>query len=290
MNVQTPRPPRSGKSGSGGPDFGKALSSRGGLITIAVVAALFAAALLAFYLHQYRSSVDDSGKVTTVLVAKGQIDKGASGDVVASTAQFQATTVKKGQLKDGAISDPRDLRGKTATTSIYPGEQLVASDFTIAKSGVINQLGPDQRAISVPLDSAHGMIGQVRAGDHVDVLAGFNTVGVGAGSPVLRVLIQNALVLQQPDTSKNNGVAGGNSQNVVLRVSSNDASKLAFTSDNGKVWLVLRPGAGAKAASLNPVTLDALLAGIKPIKVHSHVTVTGNGNSADITATVGRGR
>src|SRR4051794_41526158 len=111
MSIQTPPgPPRARQNGGGGGDLGKALSTRGGLTLIAILAALLAAGLIVFYLHQYRSSVDDSGKVTTVLVAKGPIDKGASGDVVASTAQFQAMTVKKGQLKAGAISDPRTLR------------------------------------------------------------------------------------------------------------------------------------------------------------------------------------
>ena len=43
------------------------------------------------------------------------------------------------------------------------------------------------------------MIGEIQTGDHVDVLAGFNVdAGTGPSRPMLRSVMQNALVLKAP--------------------------------------------------------------------------------------------
>jgi hypothetical protein len=46
------------------------------------------------------------------------------------------------------------------------------------------------------------------------------------------------------------------------------AADLAFSSDNGKVWLVLRaPGDAASQHAPSLVTLDTRLFGVKPISI-----------------------
>ena len=62
----------------------KTLSTRGGTIAVSAVAAALAAVILVAYLHRYRDSVRNSGVPVTVLVAKGLIEKGTSGDIIAS--------------------------------------------------------------------------------------------------------------------------------------------------------------------------------------------------------------
>jgi hypothetical protein len=83
----------------------------------------------------------------------------------------------------------------------------------------------------------------------------------------MRVLLQDVQVLQAPEEPK--GGFGGQSQtqNVVLRVSDKDAPQLAFSIDNGKVWISLRPPAGAKQDPPSLITLDRLLLGMDPIPV-----------------------
>jgi hypothetical protein len=71
-------------------------------------------------------------------------------------------------------------------------------------------------------------------------------------------------VLNAPDSS-GGGVGGGDNTNITLRVSDRDAANLAFTADNGKVWIVLRPPAGAHDSRPSTVTLQTLLAGTRPI-------------------------
>lgn len=247
---------------------------------MAVLAALLAAAIFLLYLNRYRATVDEASKPVTVLVAKSLIEKGTPGNIVGSKDLFQTTTTPKGELKEGAITDPATLRDRVATHDIYPGQQLTAADFSAATAGDLTvDLAEEQRAVTLPLDAAHGMVGRVRAGDSVDVLGGFNVQplnrsgsplnGQAQARPVLRVLVQDVLVLDAPDDTAVGGLAagGGNqTSNVTLRVTDEQAAQLAFAADNGKVWIVLRPKTGAVETRPSLVTLETLLLGVKPIQ------------------------
>jgi Flp pilus assembly protein CpaB len=54
---------------------------------------------------------------------------------------------------------------------------------------------------------------------------------------------------------------------VTLRATNAQAEKLAFGSDNGKIWLVLRPAAGARRVKPGLVTVETMLLGTSPITV-----------------------
>jgi Flp pilus assembly protein CpaB len=244
------------------------LATRGGTMTVGAFAAGFAALLLVLYLSQYRSSLNDSNEPITVLVAKSLIEKGTPGDIVGVKGLFQATEVKKGQVKEGAITDPGALRGREATNDIFPGQPLTTQEFAASTRGAIgSQIAGNQRALAVPVDPAHGLVGQVRAGDRVDVVGAWNiTEGTGGGGrPVVKVLTQNILVLNAPDHT-GPGVAAAGSVNVVLRTSYREAAEIAWVAENGKVWVVLRPRAGSPAKKPIVVTGESLL-GVRAVGV-----------------------
>jgi Flp pilus assembly protein CpaB len=252
----------------------KLLSTRGGTVALGGVAALMAGFVLLLYLNQYRSSVNANSEPVTVLVAKDLIEKGMPGDVVGLKKLFQSDEAPKSQVKDGAITDPSTLRGRVAVEDIYPGQQLTISDFGVTGNAIGTRLAGRSRAIAVPLDSARGMVGKVVPGDRVDVLAGFNVLGnagAGQGRPVVKVMKQNALVLDAPpDTGAGIGSAN-QTANVVLRVNRDEAAEIAWAVDNGKVWIVLRPRAGAAPTAPGVVTAESLLTGVKPVVVYANV-------------------
>jgi Flp pilus assembly protein CpaB len=170
------------------------------------------------------------------------------------------------------VADTGALQGKVAATDIQPGQQLTMSDFT-SSEGLMSSLTPDQRAISIPLDTSHGLTGVLGAGDRVDVYAGVNSSvshGVGGASTgaALRLLIPDVPVLEVNQNGSNNSLSGNgvNSEaDVVLKVSSGDAGALAFASDNGQVWLVLRgPNARNPKGTQTEYTVNSLLLGSKP--------------------------
>ena len=93
----------------------KLLSTRGGTIALSVMAAVLAGVILLAYLHRYRESVNEASTEVTVLTANGLIKKGTSGDVIASENLYGVSEQAKGDVADGAITDPAALKGRVAT-------------------------------------------------------------------------------------------------------------------------------------------------------------------------------
>ena len=212
------------------------LKTRQGTIVVGVAAAVLAAILLLVYLSHYRSSVKGSTEPVTVLVAKRLIPKGTAGSSIAAQNLFVVTTIPKGQLKIGAISDPAVLQGTVTAADVYPNQQLTTGDFTTKSVGALaSQLSGRWRAISLPsLDAAHGLSPDVQANDRVDVYA---QVGGATG-----LVMSDVLVLASPTAATGSAPASGN---YILRIPSSRAAKFAYIGDNGKYWLVLRPARGA---------------------------------------------
>jgi len=234
------------------------LSTRRGTLLIGGGAALLAAILLLVYLKNYRSNVDASNATVSVLVAKNLIQKGAPGNIVATDQQYQVTGIRQKELQTGAITDPSTLRGLVAAHDIYPGQQFTLADFVAASPGALQtNLAGNQRAISVPIDSAHGLGGQISPDDHVDVYVGLNQSGAGGSHPVIKLMMENALVLRTAAT-------GAPAGTVVLRGNGKQTAALAFASDNGKIWLVLRPASGARPEGVGLMDTSVLL-GMRPV-------------------------
>ena len=246
------------------------LSTREGTLAFAILAALLAAGALMAFISGYKRSLDASAEPVTVLVAKERMPKGSSGDLIAEKGLFQATALKREQVKEGAITDPASLRGQVAKHEIVRGQQLTTADFGKPTDAVLSKLSADDRAVGVSVDVAHGLIGQVQAGDHVDVMAGFLVKPDGAAQPrpISRTLIQDVEVLEAPTPDEKTpagAAAGTQTHNVVLRVKEMDALQLAFAADNGKVWIALRPQVGAEQGTLSLTNLDRIVTGADPI-------------------------
>ena len=124
----------------------------------------------------------------------------------------------------------------------------------------------------MPLDSAHGLIDAIEPGNRVDVYAGINVIPVGADGkpinggqarPMLRLILADVPVLAVGEKKR----SGSGTTNVSLRVDDLMPREIAFASDNGKLWLALRPSAGAKASRPDIVTVETLLLGIPPVQI-----------------------
>jgi Flp pilus assembly protein CpaB len=246
-------------------DWRKMLGTRRGTILVAVACAVVAAGILIFAMQRYRHNVDNEGTPETVLVASGLIQKGTSGDAIASGQLFKPSSIATKQASAGAILDTAQLHGKVATADIYPGQQLTASDFS-ASGGLTSQLAPDHRAVTVTLDAAHGMVGQIHDGDHVDVYAGVPfEVRNGRSEPALRLLVPNVQVLKAGSGGSGGLGAATNPSNqfsnITLNVSDNVVGELAYAADNGKVWLTLRPANATAPTQSSAITAQSLLLG-----------------------------
>lgn len=247
------------------------VSTRRGTLIAALLIALLAGASILLYLNSYRDSLKAQGANVTVLVAKETIPKGTSGTVVAAKDLYSVTTIKESLLLEGAMSDPASLRGRVATAEIFAGAQLTTADFGAAGDSLAAQLTDRERIVSVPLDTAHGLIDGIEPGNRVDVYAGFNVIPLGADGrpiaggqarPMLRQILADVPVVAVGDKARGSG-----STNVSLAVDDVKAAKLAFASDNGKLWLALRPSAGAESSKPGIVTVETMLLGVPPVQV-----------------------
>lgn len=250
----------------------KLISTRRGSLYVAVIAALLAGAAITIYLKQYRDSVNSGSTPVTVLVARQAISKGTPASVITAKSLYTATTIHQSQLRNGALSDPASLSGKVAAHDIIAGSQLTSADFVGDHGSLAATLTGSQRVVSVPLDGAHGLSGDVSVGDHVDVYAGFNVVPLrpdgtplngGQTRAVLRLIVPNVPVVA---IGAKSGM-GTSTSNISLRVTDVQAADVAFASDNGKLWLALRPADGGTASRPQIVTVESLLLGVRPVNV-----------------------
>ena len=248
----------------------KLVSTRRGTLLAALLIALLAGASILVYLNSYRESLKAEGAVVTVLVAKQTIPKGTAGGVIAAKNLYTATTIRESQLLEGAMSDPATLRDQVATREIYEGAQLTAVDFTSAGNSLAAQLTDRQRIVSLPFDAAHGMIEGIEVGNRVDVYAGFNVTPIMAngqpmqgaqGRPILRQILSNVPVVAIGEQTR------GGMTNVSLRLDDRKAPYATFSSEYGKLWLALRPSAGAKAVKPQIVTVETVLLGVPPVQI-----------------------
>lgn len=244
------------------------LTTKKGATVVGLACVVVAGALVLAAMSSYRKSVNAGVAPQTVFVASQLIAKNTPASVIAQGNLFKPVQVHSNQVAAGSITDMSFLHGKVAATDIYPGEQLTAADFTTA-GGLPAQLGPNERAVTLSLDQAHGMVGTLQTGDHVDVYAGLQLQSsVGQDTTVLRLLMANVPVLKAPSQSSGGGVGGpqANSTSMVtLGVDTSQVGALAYAADNGKVWLVLRPAGAAATTPPSLVTVQSLLFGTKPL-------------------------
>src|SRR5437763_11608784 len=218
----------------------KLIATRRGSLYIAIVAALIAGLAILVYLNRYRQNLQSGTTPVTVLIARQTIPRGTPGSVVATKRLFTATTIRESQLREGAFSDSASLTGRIATKEIAPGSQLTAADFSTSSSALAATLTDRERIVSIPLDQAHGLSGDVEVGNHVDVYGAFNVIPIGPDGtplnggqsrPVLKLIVPNVPVAA---ISAVGSTIGSKSSHVSLRVNDTEAGEPAFSSEKGK--------------------------------------------------------
>ena len=250
------------------PRVRRLLSTRRGIITVAVGAAVLGGAILILFLSAYRDSLTGADGTEKVLVANALIERGSPADAIAADQMYDITSVEKADIDDAAVRDPDVLKGKVTSATIYPGEQLTTSDFRGQSDSLGDQIRGVERAISLPFTAFGGLRGDLQEGDRVDVIGLFRLTSEQAGRErsVARILLQDALVLRVPDAEAAAETEG--EQAVVLRGTDEEATNLAFTGEFGVLWLALRPKAGAEGVKRpSPTAVENIVFGLPPLPV-----------------------
>jgi Flp pilus assembly protein CpaB len=217
-------------------------------IVLAVALAALAALLVTFYVANYKKTVQQGEKNVTVYVATKKIEAGTSGGEALRAQSLHPEKVARRSVVPGAISNPAQIEDLVATEPVYAGEQVTVSRFRpVQQRGVRAQLTGNQRAYQLAGDPNQLLLGTLKPGDRVDMLASFkikmSSEPKAEETPMTRTVLRDILVLMSPDGestgSKIGAAEAGNS--VQLAVTDAQARKLFFTAQNASWHLVLRP-------------------------------------------------
>jgi Flp pilus assembly protein CpaB len=263
------------------------MKSRSLVVAGALVLALLATAGVFLYVSNVKHEAETGGTLATVLVSSTDIPAGTQLTDLVDRGAFVSEQVPSDAVVQGAVTSPGQLRNRTASAAILAGEQIPLSRLSGTNEALPGgTLGLQQgyQGITVKLE-AQQMVGpKVQAGDHVTTYGVFTDItaasaslsslfGHGGGSSssssggtlpdVAAVVVPDARVLavstQPADASSTTGEDQVTAnQLVTLELTPQDAQKVAFTQQTGRVWLgLIRPG--DRVPNVGPVTLSEVV-------------------------------
>ncbi len=192
-------------------------------IVVAVALALVAALLTSFYVTNYQRSVRKDETNVQVYVAKRDIPLGMSGSELASKGLLERTELVRRSVVPGAISSPDQLEQLVAVQPSFAGEQITTRRFAVPEArGIQAQLKGTQRAVAVPGDQQQLLVGTLKTGDRVDLVADFKTDDEATAVRYSRIVVRDVLVLKAP-------ISGAAAEKLTSNRAGDFAAMLALT-------------------------------------------------------------
>jgi Flp pilus assembly protein CpaB len=228
-------------------------------IVIAVGLAACAVVAVLIYTSNFQSRVNAQQEQVKVLVAASDIPAGTTVQQIIDGHLLVPTDIVRRDQVPGALTT---LAGAppnfVATQTIYSHSQAPAAVFQPSvTSAVPVQIQKTERAVSIPVDTDAGLIGTLKAGDHVDVIDAVTVTSskTGLSTSVTEKLLSNVTVLKAPDAS-----AAGGTGHVQLKVTDVEATKLVWAREFAKaVYLIIRPQNGARDSAGSVQTTASVL-------------------------------
>ena len=216
-------------------------------IVLAVGLAALAALLTSFYVANYKRTVQQDEASVTVYVAAKEIKAGTPGSDVVDLSMFRSEKVARRSVVQGAITNPSQVQDLVATETVFEGEQLSLNRFKpVEAAGVRAELKGNLRAVQVDGNGNSLLLGTLKRGDHVDLVATFKIERESSDKEehVSRVVLRNLLVLKGPVGNGTGQKLAPNGGDVFLQVAVTDAQsqKLEYARKVAVGWtFALRP-------------------------------------------------
>jgi len=236
------------------------MRSRGLVVAIAVVLAVAAAAAVILYTQGIKEGVQGA----TVIVSQQDIPPNTQLGPLVSQGVFTEVEIAEDALVLDAITTTQGLELATTTQQIFANEQIPASRLSTSDVP-LNRLGISEGhlAVSVEIDAPPGGLGNIVAGDNVQVFATYQSVQVIKGTlkqyinapatataaapktlpPLTLTLIPTVKVLkiQNPSVDVETGRSDSSRIQVTMDLLPEDAQNLVFAQENARIWLGLLP-------------------------------------------------
>ena len=255
------------------------------LLVASVVLAGVAVFLIKIYLERQAQVVEEQTKqelarrqesLSPVLLATRDIPKGATIE----PDMLKTEVMLRDYIQPQAVSAPDRIIGMMTLVPISPGEQITlnklisAKEATGANSTLAMATPIGKRAITISVDNIASLVGMIRPGDYVDVVAAVpipiqTPQGQQSQQPAVVPLFQNVLVLAvgrelgsvsaAADARYRKAPEGGDiSPLITLALSVQEASLITFVQEQGKVRLILRSPADSTVEPVQPASWDTL--------------------------------
>jgi pilus assembly protein CpaB len=206
---------------------------------VAILFATAAAAAVFLYVQSAREKAEGARDMTEVIVSKVEIPANQDLDALIEQGVFQTKSVPTEDLIAGVLTDEYQLRGQRTAYPILVGEQISASRLQGELQARGGDLGipPGMQAASVTLAPERAVGSRVSEGDHVEVYGTFRKTNSDAW--VTQILVVDAEVLAVTGVSEDG--ATDRDSTVTLAVTPEDAQRLIYGQEQGRVWLTLLP-------------------------------------------------
>lgn len=237
MNLQNAK-----KIGTRG--VGNGMTYRARNLIIAAAFAIVGMMVTLVYVSRYKGKVDAKSEVVSVMVAARDIPVGTLGAKLVSGHYVRTEAVARGEVLPTAVTNLTQATGHVVGQPIYAGEQVTSNRFaSTSAEGVQLHLSKTMRAVEIDGSPTQLLIGNLSAGDHVDVLASL-TYPEGGTNHFVGTVVRNLLVIQAPQTSGSAKLTSGtssSSSSVLLAMTDKQAQRVLFAVQNGSWTLALRP-------------------------------------------------
>ncbi len=207
-----------------------------------------------------------AGEATQVLVAKGPIPAGTTGDEVVAQGLVEAKNFQPGQIAPGAVTSTAALAGQTVATDISKGAQLTTSSLRPSQiRGASVAIPEGKQGVAVQLDFVPGVAGYVGAGDRINMysvvrngVADSNSKANPPCNPRVNLFLSNVEVLDiSAEVAPRRAVSDqqqervtGNAITYLLALDPVEAERVIFLSSNESLYLALA-GEGAPPVFTN---------------------------------------
>jgi pilus assembly protein CpaB len=233
------------------------------LLVVATVVALVGTALVYLYVRSADDRAESKYDAVNVLRVVAPIAQGESIDDAQATGKLAVQPVGRDSLVPGYQTSVDSLKGQVAKADIYPGEQIIADQFT-ADPGTIDTSRLDipkgMVAVSVTLDDTGRVAGFISPGSQVAV---FQSLGAEYTrlllSPVEVIAVGSTTITQTTTTTPEGAQTTESLPKTLftLALKQNDAEKVMYAANNGTLSFTLltdtseiKPDQGMTAAKL----------------------------------------
>lgn len=215
------------------------------LLVLAVIVALVGTGLVYLYVRSSDARAESKFDAVNVLRAVAPIAEGESIDDAQATGKLAVQPVARDSLVPGYQTAVDPLKGQVAKADIYPGEQIIADQFTSDASTVNTsplEIPKGFVAVSVSLSDTGRVAGFVTPGSKVAVFmssgAEFTRLLL---SPVEVIAVGSTTITQTTTTTPEGAQTTESLPSTLftLALKQNDAEKVMYASSNGTLSFTL---------------------------------------------------